>query len=847
MKHTARQVQFRGALDPHRDQYTCVATIGNKVVARARDGEGNPLYVEQKYMPVYYMPLPKTEAARATHWGFDGTPLIAKQLDNVWESKKFIDQSRIPVYGNIQHEYMLLADSYGAQEIVPDMDRLYIWNIDIEVDSEDGFATPEDPFAEVTAITVKWRHMGKAGIVVYGCKAYTPKPDELYVKCDNENELLLRFLDDFRSAGDYPDILTGWNINGFDIPYLTKRMEQLFTEETWARLSPFDRVQDKTVLWYGQKRLNIDLKGIQILDYIEVYRKFTLSQRENYRLDTIASIELGERKLSYKEYQSLRRLYKENYQLFMEYNVRDVELVDKLDQKKKLIELVCALAYGAKSNFVDTFKQVRLWDIMIYHKLRADGKQIPPRPQNATKDRQYEGAFVKDPIVGMHNWVCSFDVASMYPHIIREWNLSPETKLHEKVTGLTVNGLLAQQTDTEPIKAKDMCMAANGVLTDRYKEGFIPEMLKTLYDERIRFKKLMQQAKRDADKEADPVKKAALKKQADAYNNQQSVRKVNLNSAYGAMGSEYFRFYDTDLAEAVTVTGQLIIRWVAKDINTYLNALFKTTDDYIIASDTDSVYVRMEKVAALIGDVPVSKKVDALNAFCDKKIQPIIDKTFVDIAEYMHVATPCLSMVRDVIADKAVWTAKKRYIMNVHDSEGTRYKTPELKMMGIEAIKSSTPSIVRKMITTALQTFMTGQQPDLWAYIENCEKEFRAAQFEDISFPRSCNGITKHTRDDKSLPIHVAGALTYNDHLVKTGLSGDYEAIRNGEKVKFAYLREGNPFGSHVIAATQGCPPEWEIEKWLDYTKQFNKTLIEPLNAILTCAGWNTEEVPALW
>ncbi len=847
MKHTAKQVSFQGALDPLHHQYTCAATIGNSVYARARENDGTPVYVEQKYMPTYYLPLPPQEAARATHTAFDGTPLLVHQCNSIWEGKEFVDKSRIGVYGNIQHEYMLLSDSYGAKDVAWDIDRLYIWDLDIEVDSEDGFATPEDPFAEVTAITVIWRHMGKTGTVVYGCKPYTVKGDELYILCKTEEELLIRFLDDYRSAGDYPDIITGWNVQGFDMPYLVKRMQMLFTEDTWIRLSPFGRIQDKTVMYYQQKRLNVEIKGVQILDYLETYRKFTYSQRENYRLDTIASIELGEKKLSYAQFKSLRKLYKENYQLFIEYNIQDVKLVEKLDSKKKLIELVCALAYGAKCNFVDTFKQVRLWDIMIYHKLRADGKQIPPRPEQVTKSQQYEGAYVKDPLVGMHNWVCSFDVASMYPHIIREWNLSPETKLPEKVSGLTVDDLLAQIVDTTPIKNKDVAMAANGVLTDRYKEGFIPEMLKSLYDERIRFKHLQQQAKKDAAAETDPTKKNALKKLADAYGNQQLVRKVNLNSAYGAMGSEYFRFYDIALAEAVTVTGQMIIRWVANDINDYLNGILKTDEDYIIASDTDSVYVRMERIAALVGDVSTTKMVDALNAFCDKKIQPIINKAFERIADYMHVATPCMTMVRDVIADKAVWTAKKRYIMNVHDSEGQRYKEPELKMMGIEAIKSSTPSVIRGMITTALKMFMTGKQEDLWTYIEKCETEFRAAPFEEVAFPRSCNGISKHTRDDKGLPIQVAGALTYNEYLTRTGLDKSEEPIRDGEKVKFAYLREANPFRSHVIAATQGCPPEWDVEKWLDYTKQFNKTFLEPLNAILNCAGWNTEEVPALW
>lgn len=865
MKHTAKPVIFQETLEA-RQQYTNIATIGNKVFVRARTNDGGPVYVEEKYCPTYYIPVSAEDAPHATHQGFDGTPLIPHMVDTIWEAKEWKESRRSPVYGDIQPEYMVLSDTYGSHDVPYDPDRLYIWDIDIETDSEGGFAVPEDPFQPVTAITVIWRHLGEMGTVVYGTGAYTPTADEFYVQCATEEELLLRFLDDFRAGGDYPDIVTGWNVQFYDIPYLVNRMKKLFTEETWIRISPLSRVQERNVILLGRSQQVIDIKGVAILDYLELYRKFTYSQQESYRLDHIAHVELKRRKLSFKELGSLRRLYREDHQKFIEYNINDVKLVDELDQKLKLIDLVCSLAYVAKANFVDTFKQVRLWDIMIYHKLRADGKQIPPRPKVTQADDQGAGAYVKDPLTGLHKWVCSFDVASMYPHIIREWNLSPETKFREHVGGLNVVGddgkdmpsdeLIAHQIDTSDIKRRDMCMAANGVLTDRHREGFIPDMLKSLYDERIRFKGLEKKAKAAYQTETDPDKKAQLKKDIAAYGNQQKVRKVNLNSAYGALGSCYFRYYDRALQEAVTITGQYIIRKVADNINTYLNALFKTTDhDYIIASDTDSVYVQMEKVADLFASVGnkngtvvrTTQIVDALNLFCEKKIQPIINKTFEEIATYLNVHTPCLSMVRDVIADKAVWQAKKCYIMNVHDSEGVRYKEPELKMMGISAIKSSTPEIVREMITTALKMVMTGTQEEVWAHVKQSEAAFEQASFEDIAFPRSVNGLVKYSGKAKGLPIQVAGALAFNRALERTGLSRTYEPIRDGEKIKFAYLRQPNPFFSHVMAAPHGCPPEWNIDQWLDHTIQFNKTFIEPLETILTCMGWSTKHEASLW
>jgi DNA polymerase elongation subunit (family B) len=872
MKHTARQIVLQTALKPG-DQYVNVTTINNHVYARARDAQGAPIYVKQKYEPDYFTEVDPLRMP-PTHTAFDGTPLVRKHFKSLYDAKTWQESSHASVYGDIQPEYMMLADVYGANDVEFTMERLYIWNIDIEVDSEHGFAKPDDPFAEVTAITVQWRHMGASGIVVYGRKPYTVQGDELYIQNDTEEELILRFLDDFRSAGDYPDIITGWNVQFYDVPYLVKRLERLFTEETCNRISPFSRVSSRNLLLLGRSQTVTDLKGVAIIDYLEAYRKFTYSQQESYRLDHIAHVELGKRKVSYAEYQSLRRLYRENHQKFIEYNIRDVTLVDELDQKLKLIELIAALAYGAKANFADCFKQVRLWDIMIYHKLRAEGKQIPPRVEG-TKTSQYPGAYVKDTKPGLYPWVVSFDVASMYPHIIREWNLSPEAKLSEIVIALStrdksdaeitavVDRLLAREFDTSALVNRDLACAGNGVLTSRGREGFLPSMLKTLYEERIKFKKLQKGAEKDKEHETDPAKRAELVKKIAAFENQQKVRKVNLNSAYGAMGSAYFRFFDVDLASAVTVTGQMVIRWVARDLNAYLNRQFNTKTDYIIASDTDSVYVDVERVVAAIAEVRDATKpgfavlracaptkveiVNALNAFCEQRLQPIINAAFEDIAKYLNVALPCMTMVRDVIADNCIWRAPKNYAMHVYDSEGVRYDKPKLKVMGLEIVRSSTPQIARDMMKKALTLLVEGgSQQDMWAYLAECEAKFCAAPFEDVAKPSSVNGLTKYAEGDKHVPIHVTGALVFN-RLITMLNDQSFEPIREGEKIKCVYLRQPNPFRSHVIAAAYGCPPAWEIEKWIDYRMQYDKTFLQPLRGILECAGWTTEPQPSLF
>lgn len=844
MKHLSVRPVFHETPDASL-QYTHTTTIGSRVYIRARDAAGRPHFVELKYEPTYY--LPTTEHTGITT--LDGAPLLPYRLDTLNEGREFLDQHP-DAYGNIQCEYMALADTYGDAEILPDMDRLYVWNLDIEVDSSTAFAPPENPFAAIITITVRWRHRGKSGVVVYGTKPYTPADGVTYHHCADETALLQQFVADWRGRGDYPDIITGWNVQFYDMPYLVNRIKQELGEPAALTLSPFERIAHRTVTLYGKDQSVVDIRGIAILDYLELYKKFTYTQQESYRLDHIAHVELGKRKLSYEEYKSLAELYRQNYTKFVEYNIQDVEIVDELDQKLKLIELVCALAYSAKANYVDTFKQVRLWDIMIYHYLRARNIQIPPR-REVDKTEQYAGAYVKDPLVGQHEWVVSFDVASMYPHLIREWNLSPET-LMSKVSGAwhTVDDLLTRPDVHEHLNDGEYAIAANGVLTRRDHEGFLPAMLKTLYEERTRYKTMATDAKKQRETldKRDP-QYAVLTKQIAAYNNQQMVRKVNLNSAYGALGSNYFRFYDTDLAEAVTLTGQLTIRWIANAVNAYLNRVLRTNVDYIIASDTDSIYVNLGSLVAqqsALQHQSLDRIVTALDRFSEQRLQPVIDAALSELASYLNVAVPCLSMKREIIANKGVWTAKKRYMLNVYDTEGVRHTEPKLKMMGIEAVKSSTPAIARAILTRAIELVLRGTQEEIWAWVAEQRAYFMSARFDDVAMPRSVNGLDKYRHATKSVPIHVAGSLAFNRRIEAEQLV-TVEPIREGAKIRFAYLKEPNPFRSHVIAAMYGCPEEWQVEKFLDYERQFQIAVLDPLNAILHLVGWTAEYQPSLF
>ena len=336
------------------------------------------------------------------------------------------------------------------------------------------------------------------------------------------------------------------------------------------------------------------------------------------------------------------------------------------------------------------------------------------------------------------------------------------------------------------------------------------------------------------------------------YHNYQLTKKIQLNSAYGALGNQYFRFYDIRLAEAVTLSGQLVIQWLSRDINNYVNNLLKTSEvDYVIAIDTDSIYLNLKQLVhtAYAGSLPEdkSKIVDLLDKVSEHKIQNIIDGSCKALKDYLNARSQKMQMKRESIADKAIWTAKKRYILNVFDVEGVRYETPKLKIQGIEAIRSSTPEVCRQKIKDAVKIILTQSQNVLYKYVEDFKSEFKLLPPDRVAFPRGCNGIGKYsdttTLYKKGTPIHVRGALVYNRLIKDKKLDKKYPCINEGDKVKFLYLRVPNPTHENVVAmCEEGLPPELNLHKYVDYDLQFQKTFVDPLKIILDAIQWTTKK-----
>ena len=644
---------------------------------------------------------------------------------------------------------------------------------------------------------------------------------------------------------NYPDVITGWNTKFFDLPYLMNRIKLITNEKVANKMSPWNMIEKNEIMVRGRPQTTYSLKGIVMLDYLDCYRWFIPTRQESYRLDYIGEIELGQKKHE-NPYETFKQFYTKDFQKFIDYNIQDVEIVDALEDKLGLIELALTVAYESKVNYDDIFSQVRVWDTLIANHLLAKNICIPPREEH-DKDTKYEGAYVKDPVVGQHKWVCSFDINSLYPHIIIQYNISPEKIIGHDGSGLSVNKMLKKKIDLSHLKDENACITPNGAKFKNDSQGFLPEMMETMYNERVVYKKRMIKAKKEYQKTPTPE----LSKEIARCHNIQWARKIALNSAYGAVGNQYFRYYDVRQASGITTAGQFIIRFIEEKVNEYMNKILETEYDYIVASDTDSIYVTMDK---LVDQTCKGKNNEQICNFIDRvvesRIEPYIEKCFAELAEYSNAFKNCMVMKREVIANKGIWVAKKRYMLNVLDDEGVRLAEPKLKIMGIEAVKSSTPQVCRTKIKEAIKIIMNKDEETLQNYIAEFKKEFDELPPEAIAFPRSCNNINKYrnpaTIFSKGTPIHVKGSLIYNHKIREMKLQNRYPYIQEGDKIKFLKLVEANPFRFDVISYITTLPTEFDLNKFIDRETQFEKTFLDPMRFILQSIGWSQEKKASL-
>ena len=818
--------------------YTNIQLIGNQFLIRGYEN-GKHITHREEWKPTLFVPS-KRKTKYKTLEGESVEPIQPGFVRDCREFyKKYDEVENFKIYGNDRYVYQYISEKYPEDHIQFDIKKIRLVTIDIEVAAESGFPDVENVAEELLLISLQDYATKK--VTTFGSRPFVNKdPNVTYILCDDEAHLLRSFLAYWRK--NLPEVITGWNSQMYDIPYLAGRINRILGEKSMKDLSPWGLVSQDEVYISGRKNITYDIGGVTQLDYLDLYKRFTYTNQESYRLDYIANYELGEKKLDHDEYDTFREFYTKDWDKFVRYNIRDVQLVDKLEDKLKLIELAITMAFDAKVNFIDIHYQVRMWDTIIYNYLKKQNIVIPPK-KRTSKSQKYAGAYVKEPKPGKYDWVVSFDLNSLYPHLIMQYNISPETLKDDKHPTATVDRILKEEIDFQ--LHKDSAVCANGAMYRTDIRGFLPEIMEKIYTERTVYKKKMLAAKQKYEDTKDPK----LVKDIATFNNIQMARKIQLNSAYGAIGNEYFRYYKLENAEAITLSGQVSIRWIEDRMNNYLNKILKTKDeDYVIAVDTDSIYLHLGPLVEVIykeREKTTEGVVGFLNKICEMEFEKYISSSYEALANYVNAYEQKMFMKRENIADRGIWTAKKRYILNVWDSEGVRYAEPKLKMMGIEAVKSSTPAPCRTMIKDVLKLIMTKTEDDVIDFIENCRTKFRSLPPEEISFPRTVSNVKKYKSVnaiyEKGTPIHARGALLFNHYVKKNKLTQKYSLINNGEKIKFCYLKRPNPIQENVISFIQQFPEELNLDKYIDYDLQFEKSFLEPLKIILDSIGWQAE------
>ena len=820
--------------------YTNVQMVGDHFLVRGYES-GKHFMTREKFDPTLFVPSNK----KTKYQTLEGEYVESVQPGSVRDCREFIKRyegvENFKIYGNTGYIYQYISENYPEEELKFDINKIKVTTIDIEVASENGFPDVESAAEEVLLITVQ--DYSSKQIHTWGKGVFQNNQKNVsYHSFSTEYDLLNDFIHWWMIETNTPEVVTGWNSKLYDIPYLVRRIDRVLGEKLMKRLSPWGLVTEDETYISGRKHLCYDIGGISQLDYLDLYKKFTYKAQESYRLDYIASVELGQKKLDHSEFDTFKDFYTNGWQKFVEYNIKDVELVDRLEDKMKLIELALTMAYDAKANYEDVFSQVRMWDTIIYNYLKKRNIVIPPK-EKSEKDSKYAGAYVKEPVPGMYDWVVNFDLNSLYPHLIMQFNVSPETLVEEKHPTVTVDKILNQEITFELYK--DYAVCANGAMYRKDVRGFLPELMDKIYKDRTIYKKKMLAAKQEYEKK----KTKELEKEIARCNNIQMARKIQLNSAYGAIGNQYFRYYKLANAEAITLSGQVAIRWIENKLNQYLNKILKTdSEDYVIASDTDSVYLNMGPLVECIykgREKTTEGIVSFLDKVCKVELEKYIEGCYKELAEYVNAYDQKMQMKRENIAERGIWTAKKRYILNVWDSEGVRYEEPKLKMMGIEAVKSSTPAPCRQMIKDGLKLMMSGTEDDVINFIDKCRSEFKKLPPEQIAFPRTASDVRKYQSSSTiyahKTPIHIRGALLFNHYIKEKKLTNKYSLIGNGEKIKFIYLKKPNIIQENIISFIQDFPKELSLDKYIDYDLQFEKSFVEPLKSILDSIGWKTE------
>lgn len=840
--------------------YTSVVRYGNSLLYSGYDENGIRVREKIKFKPTLYIAGSSKEGWKA----LDETPVDAVTFDSMAAAKEFREMYKdVPsfkVHGMERWIFQFIQSRF-PNEITYNRNLINVLSIDIETYSGNGFPFPEEAKEEITLISIKASRSNKR--VMWGCRPYDPEQSEHEYRRDieyrqfrSEPEMLVNFVEWISHPDNTPDVITGWNIRTYDIPYILNRIAQVCGEEFALRISPWNKVDQRSVMIKGKPMQTYEIAGISQLDYLDLFMKFgNQGPQESYKLGHIAYVVLGDAKLSYDEYDSLHDLYERNFQKYADYCLKDTDLIDRFEAKLGLINLAVSFAYMAGVNYNDTLGTVALWDAIIFRALALKKIAVPPGEES--EGDTFEGGYVKEPQIGKYGWVCSLDLDSLYPNIIVQYNMSPETFLNiEAQTSID-----AITRGEKPIcERDDVAITANGACFRRDKQGILPELISTMYAGRVEAKNKMLDAKKQKEKldKGDTAAHAAIDVEISKWSNKQMALKLALNSVYGASGSRYFRYYNLKIAEGVTLTGQLTIQLTSNTINSFMERMISGKKiDYILMNDTDSASVLMQPV---VDYFKPKDPAEFLAEYVKKGILPELGKAYEKLCALLNGYQLRMGIKLENVASSAVFLAKKKYMMYVISSEGVKYKEPKLKIVGVAAIQSSTPECCRKVLKETIKLILVGTELQVQDKIAEFRKAFGNFSPEEVAFPRGVSDLKTYASKEniykrkeelrsvnkKSVPINSRAALLYNHHIKKNGLDKKYNQIFGGDKIKYLYLLVPNPIREDVFGFIDILPKELSLHKYVDYDTQFEKAFLSLIVQILEVIGWKPEKVETI-
>lgn len=838
--------------------YTSVERYGNNILWRGYEN-GRRFSRKTKFQPTLYIPTKED----SEYTSLIGEKAIKpKKFETMSDCKDFIerynDVSGFEIYGSNNFVTQFIQEKY-PEDITFDMSLINILSFDIEVDVSERFPDMQICDNEITSISIKSSIDETYHLLALKDYDKTKtisgvEPDHIeFMKFENEAGLLKRFVEIWKN--NYPDIVTGWNVEYFDIYYVIMRIKNIFGEDKTKELSPWNIApRKKTQKIFNRDQSTFEIAGVSVIDFMDAFKKFgyKYGTQESYKLDHIAHVVLGEKKIDYSEYGTLTELYRRNPQLYLEYSLKDTVLIQRMEDETALLSLVLTVAYSGGVNYNDAFGTVGIWESIMYRRLIKDNN-VPAIKQGAGGELgELVGGYVKEPIVGMKRWVVSFDLDSLYPHLMMQYNMSPETFLPDKRENVNAEDIL--NDNYKNMYPDEYSVAANGVCFSNKKIGIIPSIITEMYAERKKIKKEMLHYEQLEQDEPDSDKKKEIKKIITQLHNRQMSIKISMNSLYGASANRYFLYYIKEMAEAITTSGQLSVRYGAKSINDYLNKVMKTEGvDYIEYIDTDSNYVNMTPIVkSVFGtvDVPHKEAEAFLSKISKQKIQGVLDAGYTRLAESMGAYRNAMSMKLEKISDRTIFLGKKRYLMNTLSSEGVRYDTPKISMTGVEAIRSSTPEVCRDAMKDLFRVVLNGTETEAQEKIAEFKDKFYSMPPEVIGKTSGTDDIEKFMENGtykKGCPIHVRGAILYNKELKHKKLDSKYETINSGDKVKFVYLSLPNPVRENIISFPgDQLPKEMGLHDYIDYDTQFEKVFLKPMRSILDAMNWSHEKLDTL-